>query len=245
MKYIFANWKMYLNFDETMILTNQLLNESFSENVSMGLFPNTLAVSEVEKAVCDTPFLLGAQTVNWIPKGAYTGETSALFFKDMNCDYALVGHSERRYIFGETNDDIRKKLESCLDVGLTPVLCIGETKEDHSDDKVKYRLQKQLVKAMKGLDIGNNDFFIAYEPVWAVGTGVPCMPGDVDDIQGWIIQEIKQYTDKKIPILYGGSVNVDNVVSYVSLDTVDGVLVGGATTKMETFLPLIRAVESI
>jgi len=236
---------MYLDFDESCILANQLLSESFdAQKVSLALFPNFLAVSELVKIFRDTPIAVGAQTCAWAPKGAYTGAVSALLLKEVGCRYVLVGHSERRYIFGESGDDVRKKLEAALDAGLLPVLCIGETEADLKEEKREYRLKKQLLKALDGLDLSGRALMVAYEPVWAIGSGRPCLPADADDIHGWIKLELKQYSGQDIPVLYGGSVEAHNVVEYVARETIDGVLVGGASAKFETFLPLIRAVES-
>lgn len=246
MKYIFGNWKMYLDFDESCILANRLLAESFdAQKVNLAFFPNFLAVSELVKIFRDTNVAVGAQTCAWAPKGAYTGATSALLLKEAGCRYILVGHSERRYIFGENGDDVRKKLEAVLNAGLIPVLCVGETEQDLKEEKREYRLKKQLLKSLAGLDLSGRQLMVAYEPVWAIGTGNPCRSADADDIQGWIKLELKQYSDQEIPVLYGGSVDGKNVLEYVARETIDGVLVGGASAKFETFVPLIRAVENI
>ncbi len=246
MKYFFANWKMYLDFDEANILIHQILQETFdSENVGVGIFPSSIATADILKAAAGTPVAVGAQNVAWTPKGAYTGAISANMYKNLGCTHALVGHSERRHIFGETNDDIRKKLEACLEVGLTPILCIGETAEDVEAGKRDYRLKKQLSKALDGLALDSSStFFIAYEPVWAIGTGDPCHPEKAEEVHAWIKEEISQYTDIHIPLLYGGSVNPTNVVSYVSSQQIDGVLVGGASAKFDSFIEIIRALES-
>ncbi len=244
--YVLANWKMYLDFDESNILMNQLLLEEIDhERLEIVIFPSTLALSEVEKAVRDTPFSLGAQNVAWVPKGAYTGAVSALLFKEAGASYALVGHSERRYVFGERDSDVRKKFEACLEVGITPVLCIGETKEDMDEGKRQYRLKKQLFSVFNELDLGDTPFLIAYEPVWAIsgsGEGLACTPADVEDVHLWIKQEMAQYSKNNVPVLYGGSVNSENVVSYVSLGSVDGVLVGSASTTLTSFTALTQAI---
>jgi len=246
MKYIFANWKMYLDFDESNILANGLLQENLdNQDINLAVFPSTLAVREVSLALQESNLAVGAQNVSWVPKGGYTGAVSALMFKDIGCQYALVGHSERRHVFGETDEDVRKKLEACLEVGLIPVLCIGETKEEKAEGKRDYRLKKQLMKALEGLELNGGKIIIAYEPVWAIGTGDSCDPVEAEEVHKWLRQEIAQYLDKEVPILYGGSVKAENVVSYVSLDSIDGVLVGGASTKVDTFVPLIKAVENI
>ncbi len=246
MKYIFGNWKMYLDFDESNILANGLLQENFDNvELSLAVFPSALAMYEVNLALQDSALAVGAQNVSWVPKGGYTGAISALMFKNIGCQYALVGHSERRHVFGETDEDVRKKLEACLDVGLIPVLCIGETKEEKAEGKRNYRLQKQLMKALEGLQLNGNKIIVAYEPVWAIGTGNNCDSVEAEEVHNWIKEEIKEYLEIEVPILYGGSVKAENVVSYVSLDSIDGVLVGAATTKLDTFVPLIRAIENI
>lgn len=245
MKYVFANWKMYLDFSESCVFANRLLGAAFdASQVKLAVFPTYLAIPDLVKIFADTSIAVGAQTCAWTPKGAYTGAVSAFLLKEAGCEYVLVGHSERRYIFGETGEDVRKKLAAALDAGLTPVLCIGETEADKNEGRTEYRLKKQLWQALNGLPLDQSRLIIAYEPVWAIGTGRPCRPADADDVIGWIRLEIKQYIKGAVPLLYGGSVEAENVVDYVSRATIDGVLVGGAASKFETFAPLIRAVES-
>lgn len=234
---------MYLDFDESNILANALTQENFdNENLELAVFPSTLALREVKMALENSNFEVGPQNVAWTPKGAYTGAVSAQMFADLGCKYALVGHSERRHIFGESNNDVRKKIEACLDADIIPVVCIGETAEDKEDNKRDYRLKKQLFKAFNNLELKGSKILVAYEPVWAIGTGNACNPDDADDVHGWIKTELKQYFNEDIPLLYGGSVKAENVVSYVARETIDGVLVGGASSKLESFVSLIKAV---
>ena len=137
MKYIFGNWKMYLDYNEADKLSHALAQEKLIvENLELAVFPSALTCVRVLENLADTQINIGAQNVAWEPKGAYTGAISALMFKDLGCKYALVGHSERRYIFGETDDAVRKKIEACLDVGLIPVVCIGETADDRKENKL-------------------------------------------------------------------------------------------------------------
>ena len=241
MKYIFANWKMYLDLNESIKLAEELTKEKFdAEKVTVAIFPSALALSKVEEITRELKIAVGAQDIYWISKGAYTGAVSALMYKTAGCKYALVGHSERRHVFGETDDDVRKKIEACLDAGLVPVVCIGETKEEKDGGKREYRLKKQILKAFDGLKINGGNVIVAYEPVWAIGTGDPCNPADADDVHGWIKGELKQYFDKEISVLYGGSVNETNAKDYVAYDTIDGLLVGGASTKLESLKTLIK-----
>lgn len=245
MKHIFGNWKMYLDLKESVDLAVALSKESFGKKkVNLAVFPTSLAMSPVLQALKDSSFSIGAQNASWTPKGAYTGAVSAFMFKEAGCKYALVGHSERRHVFGESDTVVRKRLEACLETGLVPVVCVGETAEEKTNNKREYRLKKQLMTAFQDLN-PDSDIMVAYEPVWAIGTGDACNPPDADDVHGWLKTELKQYFNKNIPILYGGSVKADNVLSYLALETVDGVLVGGASAKFETFLPIIKEAESL
>lgn len=244
MKYIFGNWKMYLNHEESVAFAEKLKKEKLKDkNIEIAVFPTALAMLGVEKVLKKSGVSFGAQNCAWVPKGAYTGAISALMFKEAGCKYALVGHSERRHVFGESNDDVRKKLEAVIDIGLIPVLCIGETKEDKDNNKTSYRLERQLMDALQGLSVKGDEIIVAYEPVWAIGTNNPCLPADADDIHGFIKQELKKYIKEDVAVLYGGSVTADNVASYTKLETIDGVLVGGASVKKDTFMPLVKAVR--
>ncbi len=245
MKHIFANWKMYLNLEESTALAQQLVDVDYdTKKIHLALFPSTLAFTNVKTVYKDAAAAVGSQNVVWTPKGAYTGAVSAEMFVQAGAEYALVGHSERRHIFGESDGDVKKKFDACIDAGITPVLCIGETKEDLDANKREYRLKKQLMSALEGVEPATT-FFIAYEPVWAIGTGEPCDHLVVADIHDMIKAEVKLYTDQNIPVVYGGSVDAANVVSYLSHDNVDGVLVGHASAVFEQFVPLIRAVEKV
>lgn len=236
MKYIFGNWKMYLSVEESLSLAKEIAVLQFSE-AKVCIFPNALAFCAVQDIIASNQNIaLGAQNVAWTPRGAYTGALSAEIYEQSSARYALVGHSERRYIFGETNTDVRKKMEACLAAEITPVVCIGETREDKENNTRTIRLKEQIKAVFSNLDLGAGDIFIAYEPVWAISRGSsadPCNPVDVEDVHGFIRQEISQYTDKPVPLLYGGSVNAENVVSYTVLRNVDGVLCGNASTKKE------------
>lgn len=249
MKYIFGNWKMYLDFNESVALATKLAEEKFlSEKVELAVFPSALALSNIIEIFSGTAIGAGAQDITWFPKGAYTGAVSALMFKDLGCKYTLVGHSERRHVFGETDEEVRKKIEASLDADLIPVICIGETKEDRAEGKREYRLKKQLMKAFENLELNDKEIIVAYEPVWAIskgGVGEPCSPAEADDVQGWIKNELKQYLSVAVPVIYGGSVDEKNVNSYLLQPMVAGVLVGSASTKLTIFLSLIKEVEKM
>ena len=227
---------MYLSVEESLSLAKEIASLQFSEP-KVCIFPNALAFCAVQDIFAINQNIdVGAQNIAWTPRGAYTGALSAEIYKQSNAKYAIVGHSERRYIFGETNIDVRKKIEACFAANIIPVVCIGETREDKELNTRAIRLKEQIKSIFENLDLSTAELFIAYEPVWAISRGNsadPCKPEDVEDVHGFIRQEISQYTDKTVPVLYGGSVNAENVVSYTVLPSVDGVLCGNASTKKE------------
>ncbi len=247
MKYIFGNWKMYLDLEESVSLAHDLIDSELNEifnliDIDISVFPSTLAFSSVYDILQSSNINIGAQNLVWAPKGAYTGEVSALMFKDAGANYALVGHSERRYIFNETNEIIRKKIDACLDSDLKIVLCVGETQEIRDNNQVIYYLKEQL-SVLKNLEI-NDNLIIAYEPVWSIGTGLACQPFEVESVISLIKQELKLYTHQDVPVLYGGSVNENNILNYWRLKKCSGVLVGGASTKIERFEKLCQQIIS-
>jgi len=243
MKYIFGNWKMYLNFEESVNLANFLFTEKLDDSgIELAVFPTALEMKDINNILKSTSIKTGAQDAGHPSKGAYTGMISAEMYKEIGCEYALAGHSERRHLFGETNKDVRAKVESYLDAGLKPVICIGETKKDRDSDKTRYRLAKQIMRAFEGLSFDEGQVLVAYEPVWAIGTGNACLPADATDRIDFIKSEIAKYSQNFVPVLYGGSVDEDNVLSYFSLGSIDGALIGSASTKISSFGNIIKSV---
>ena len=241
MKYVFGNWKMYLDYEESVALAKTLVAMPIPDDIRVAVFPSFLATVAVGDMLAKTEIALGAQNCSWAPKGAYTGAVSALQLKEVGCQYVLVGHSERRHIFGETDTAVRKKIEAAFDVGLIPIVCVGETKEEKASDKRQYRLKKQLMKVFEGLDMVAKEIIVAYEPVWAIASGEPCSPADAEDVLGWIRLELAKYTSRTVPTIYGGSVEAKNVLLYTALPSVDGVLIGTMSIKQETFAAILRA----
>jgi len=188
-KYLFANWKMYLDYDESNILANALANEAknFSGEISLAVFPGALSLYSAGQALNDVGIGVGAQNVYWVDKGGYTGETSAAMFKAAGCKYALVGHSERRHVFHESNHDTREKIEAVLAAGLIPVLCVGETLNERQEGKAEEIVEIQLRSALHNLVWPENrELIIAYEPVWAIGTGEACNADEAERMHGLI-----------------------------------------------------------
>lgn len=235
---------MYSTVEESVALTEAIATLSFdTDKLTVAVFPNTLVFERVQELLENSPIEVGAQNVSWVPQGAYTGATSAHLFATAGASYALVGHSERRYIFGETDTDIRKKLEAVIDAGMTAVLCIGETAEDVQDDKSTYRLKKQLQKALEGLDVQEGQLIVAYEPVWAIssaGSGTPCSPEKAAEMHGIIRDEIATYLDISVPLIYGGSVSPQNMGAYITSPFIDGVLVGHASVNPENWVQMVE-----
>ncbi len=245
--HIFANWKMYLNLQESTEVAEGVAEFSVDEETNLVIYPNPISFCETYDILEETDIDLGAQNVSWAPKGAYTGAISAHIFSEAGAEYALVGHSERRHIFGESNEATKKKVEACLAEGLTPVLCIGETKEDLNQGDKELVLGEQIAAVFDTLDLSADDIIIGYEPVWAIsgsGGGESCSPVKAEETHAWIKEQTKNYVEGEVDVIYGGSVESENVVSYISSANIDGVLVGHASAKVEEFQSLISAVES-
>jgi triosephosphate isomerase len=240
MRYIFGNWKMYLHEQESVHLAEQLRSVPTHPQFLYAVFPNTLAWAPVRDILRGTSFGIGAQNVSWTPKGAYTGATSAQLFHESGASYALVGHSERRYIFGETDSDVRKKLEACIDAGITPVICIGEEKKDREEEKAEYRVKKQIMKLFEGLTPVSTPLIVAYEPVWAIGTGDACNDEEAVRMITLIKADIATHYSGQVAVLYGGSVDEHNAQKYLAHGIIDGVLIGAASTDAEKFIQIIE-----
>lgn len=245
--YLFANWKMYLDYDESNLLANQIASEAkkFPANIKMTIFPSALSLYPVAQVLNDVKIGVGPQNVYWVDKGGYTGEISAPMFKAVGCNYALVGHSERRHLFQETNHETRQKLEAVLGVGLEPVLCVGETKEERAVGKTEEVVEIQLRSALDGLVWPKDKkLIVAYEPVWAIGTGDACEAGEAERMHAVVAKITHELLPKtELVILYGGSVRPENVSEYLQKDNIDGVLVGGASAKWESWQGIIANVS--
>ncbi len=186
--------------------------------------------------------------MHWEQKGAFTGEISAPMLLDLGVEYVIVGHSERRHFLGEDESWFQHKVKTALDSGLRPILCVGETETEREEGATEQILEKQLSGALDGLppeDIGSGSLIIAYEPVWAIGTGKAASPEDAEKASAYIRQLIMtRYGDRAVEnlcIQYGGSVKEENIGSFVEIDTIQGALVGGASLKADTFSALIQA----
>ena len=240
-----ANWKMHHGPD-----AGRRFIERFRQLVEpaagreLWFFPPAAALSAVAEALAGRDDArAGAQNVFWEPKGAFTGEMSVGIAREAGARGALVGHSERRHVFGETDEDTRRKVAALLDGGLTPMLCVGEKLEEREADRTEEVVLRQLDAALRGLPAAALDrVLIAYEPVWAIGTGRNATPADAAAVHAVIrarLAALGRGLDG--PVLYGGSVNLKNVESLLAERELDGVLVGGASLEADGWAQLISA----
>lgn len=245
--YLFANWKMYLDYDESVALAHSIAANasSFPGNVVSVVFPIALALPAVEQTLSAARIQTGAQNIYWIGKGGCTGEVSAEMYKAVGAQYALVGHSERRHLFKESNHEVRQKVEAAIAAGLTPVLCVGETAKERDEGKTREILETQLRAVFSDIAWPTDlQVIVAYEPVWAIDHGEkvePCDPVIAQEMCSLINTFVTALLPQSDPILlYGGSVRSTNVKKYLAQSAINGVLVGAASTKMDSWLPLVN-----
>ena len=243
-KLIIGNWKMNLGVGDASLYLHKLADMIPAQRtVDVVLAPTILTLQSLSLQVNRRQFKLAAQNCYWRDQGAYTGEVSAAQLKGI-ADYVLIGHSERRYQFNETDKDIRAKVQAAMRNHLLPVLCVGETALERSANETIDVLHDQLVGGLANITSDElADLTIAYEPVWAIGTGENAMPKDVKFAVSVIRKQISQLFGskfaKEVRVLYGGSVNIDNAKSYLEIQGVDGLLIGGASLDAHQFAGIV------
>ncbi len=240
---IAANWKMNKTIGEAVGYIEDFVPRLAGwDGVTAVICPPFTCLAYLREALQDTGIHLGAQNVFWEPKGAFTGEISAAMLLEIGCRYVIIGHSERRQIMGESDQDINRKLKSAVGSGLVPIFCVGETLQERETGQAREVVQRQLQQGLAGLDI--RDLVIAYEPVWAIGTGLNASPADAQEMCGYIRDALGSIWEQSwataIPILYGGSVNALNIQSFVEQPDINGALVGGASLDPEQFARIVR-----
>jgi triosephosphate isomerase len=240
-----GNWKMNKTISEAVRVV-QALKSTVADvtDVEILLCPTFTALHAVTNAVKGSNINIGSQNLFWETKGAFTGEISPAMVKDTGCSYVLVGHSERRQYFGETNETVNKKTKAALSIGLTPVVCIGETLTEMESNVTFQVIEKQIKEGLAGLTTEQACLtVIAYEPVWAIGTGKTATPYQAQEVHAFVrkiyAQMYKEAADK-VRILYGGSVNPENVSELMKQPDIDGGLVGGASLEAESFTKLVK-----
>ena len=237
---------MNKTLQESMDLANLVKRALFDmEEIEVVLCPPFTSLSEVSEVITDTNIKLGAQDVYWEKEGAFTGEVSAPMLKAAGCEYCIVGHSERRQFFGETNETVNKKAKALLEEGIKPIVCVGEKLEERKTGKTFDVIKDHVENSLKGLTKEEmSGVVIAYEPVWAIGTGVNATKEQAEEAQKYIRGLLKkifgQDTADSVRIQYGGSVKPDNIRELIREPDVDGALVGGASLKADLFLEIVK-----
>jgi len=247
--FVAGNWKMNKTVGEAVELVKQLkASLSGVEGVEVAIAPPFTALDAVGREIEGSAIRLAAQTLFWEEKGAFTGEISPLMLNDLGCQYVIIGHSERRQLFGETDETVNKRMKTALNHGLLPIFCIGETLKEREDGKTFSVIERQLEGGLKGF--GGKEIqkvVVAYEPVWAIGTGKTATPQQAEEVHRYIREKLERlYTREiagEIRIQYGGSVTPENVKGLMNQDNIDGALVGGASLKSETFSRIVRFKE--
>jgi len=243
---IAANWKMHKTSQEARTFMAELLPKIADlKEVDVLVCPPYTLISTVDQSREGSKVLLGAQNMHHESKGAFTGEVAPQMLKDLNCEFVIIGHSERRWIFGETDETINKKVHAAFANGLIPVLCVGEKLDEREKNLTDQVILNQMEKNLAGI---SEDFVsgmvIAYEPVWAIGTGKNATTKDAKDaialIREFVHSKFGQEVADKIRILYGGSVKPENIKTYMEQDGIDGALVGGASLEADSFARLTR-----
>ncbi len=210
--------------------------------------PPFTALEAVAGAIAGTDIRLAAQNLHWEPKGAFTGEISAAMLIEAGCTHVVIGHSERRQLFGETNETVNKRLVAALAAGLTPIVCVGETLQEREADATVQVVERQLVAGCAGLSAADlARTVVAYEPVWAIGTGRTATPAQAQDVHATLRAHLAKLADgataERVRILYGGSVKADNIDSLMAEADIDGALVGGASLVAAQFIRIVRFEE--
>jgi triosephosphate isomerase len=245
---IAGNWKMNLSLDASVQLVKSLAEGMAGmEGVEVLVAPPFTSLATVKVAIGSSGIILSAQNMHWEPSGACTGEISTSMLLEAGCTHVILGHSERRNDFGETSGMVDKKAEAAVANGLVPIVCIGEKLEEREANQTFAVIKKQLDESLKNFKDSSEiplSLVLAYEPVWAIGTGMTASPEQAQEVHAFIRDWLKEGFDAQIAqalrILYGGSVKPDNVKDLMSRPDIDGALVGGASLKAEAFVPIIR-----
>lgn len=246
---IAGNWKMFKIKQETLNLIEGLKEELKNiKDIDVVVCPPFTSLCVAQKALKGSNIALGAQDTFWEEKGAYTGEISPVQLKDIGCEFVIVGHSERRQIFGETDEMINKKIISAMKNDLVPILCVGETLSEREENKTKDVVISQLKNALKNVSIQNPlSIIVAYEPVWAIGTGKNASSADAKEVIEVLRDTLsKIYNDhiaNNVRIQYGGSVTPGNILDFAKEEEIDGALVGGASLDVASFSNIVKIWE--
>ena len=246
-KLIAGNWKMFTTLPEALELVTELKRlVSMARQIDIAVIPPSLFVEPVSRRLLDSNIAVGVQNIYSADFGAYTGELSAQMLPGMNVTYCLAGHSERRQYFGDTDDVVNTKVKAIFAQGVTPILCIGESLEERKSDRTFNVLGQQLAGGLADIDAERAaNIVLAYEPVWAIGTGLTASAEQAEEVHSWLRSWLTENYGKevaeRIQIQYGGSVKPENAAELLHTPNVDGALVGGASLKAEAFARIVKA----
>lgn len=243
---IAGNWKMHKTVGEALALVRELCGITAGvTDVEIVICPTFTALYPVHLAICEGPLRLGAQNMHWEAQGAFTGEIAPAMVKEVGCTYVIIGHSERRQYFGETDDTVNKKVKAAFANELIPIMCVGETLEQREAGITEGVVGRQVRQGLTGLSAEQvAEMVIAYEPVWAIGTGRTASAEDANAVCRFIRQVVAEITGaesaEKVRIQYGGSVKGENIAELMAKSDIDGALVGGASLDADSFAKIVK-----
>ncbi len=252
MKTIIANWKMNVGVRESVALARGTLLTVRGRKVvpELVICPPFVALGEVRKVVARSTARLGAQNIAWERSGTFTGETSSRMLEEMKVTHVIIGHSERRLKLGETDEMVQKKIEHALSEKFVPILCVGETAEEREAGEAREVVKHHLAKALSGIRLHDKDvLYVAYEPIWAIGTGNTAEVGDIIEMHEYIRTILSEVfpmaAAESLRVIYGGSVNGENAYEILREKQIDGVLVGGASVRLNQFSKIVDAAVDV
>lgn len=243
---IAGNWKLNLTEREAVILATALRNALVDvTEVDIVVCPVVTAIAVVHDVLLESNIAIGAQNLYWEDSGAFTGEVSAPLLKEVGVGYVIIGHSERRQFFGETNQTVNKKIRAALKHGLTPIVCVGEVLAEREANKTFEVIRAQCKESLAGFSAEEiNAMIIAYEPVWAIGTGKTATPAQAQEVHKFIRELLVKMHNEEVAeavrIQYGGSVKPENIAELMAQPDIDGALVGGASLKADSFVSIVK-----
>ena len=243
---IAANWKMFKTCSEAVETARQILKlVADVTDIDIMVAPSFISLAPISQILKESVVALGAQNLYWETEGAYTGEISPTMLVSAGCSHVIIGHSERRHYFGETDGTVNQKIKAAIEENLIPLLCVGEAEEERESQNTFNVLDKQVQKGLKGLSANDlRSLVIAYEPVWAIGTGKTATSKQAQEVHRFIRTLIAKSfgndLSKSIRILYGGSVKPDNILNLMEMPDIDGALVGGASLSAESFSRIVK-----
>lgn len=243
---IIANWKMHKTNKEACELVKEIREKVVDvTNVEIVICPPFTALLAVREIINNSKIALGAQNLHWEKQGAYTGEISPVMLKEIGCKYVIVGHSERRMYFHETDEIVNLKVKAALSHGLSPVMCLGETLEEREKRLTEKAVERQIINGLR--DVGKEQILnvlIAYEPLWAIGSGKAATPSQAQEVHAFLRNLLVQLYSPKIAsqihIQYGGSVKPENMREFMKEEDIDGAMVGGASLETDSFVRIVK-----